>query len=74
MKNPIIDNRIVSGITFATRLKDFLEQVQVNDWASEEEQNYLLDVANQLLQYQKETITDSNEKQYFNNLSKIHKS
>lgn len=43
--NPIIDNRIVSDKTFAVRLYNFLNAVQVNDMAGEEEKEYLLSVA-----------------------------
>lgn len=64
MKNPIIDNRIVSGTTFALRLKSFVENVQVNDAMSEEEKEYLLSVAERLLFYQALTATDANEIAY----------
>lgn len=69
MKNPIIDNRIVNDKTFAVRLYNFLRQVEVNDLASDEEQNYLLGVATKLLEYQVKTVTSKEEKQYFNNLN-----
>lgn len=69
MKNPIIDNRIVNDKTFAVRLYNFLRQVEVNDIASDEEQNYLLGVATKLLEYQVKTVTSKEEKQYFNNLN-----
>lgn len=69
MKNPIIDNRIVNDKTFAIRLYNFLRQVEVNDLASDEEQNYLLGVATKLLEYQVKTVTSKEEKQYFNNLN-----
>lgn len=69
MKNPIIDNRIINDKTFAVRLYNFLRQVEVNDIASDEEQNYLLGVATKLLEYQVKTATSKEEKQYFNNLN-----
>jgi ribulose 1,5-bisphosphate carboxylase large subunit-like protein len=62
--NPIINNRIVSSKTFAIRLKNFIEAVQVSDAASEEEKEYLLNVANRLLKYQIETATDESEISY----------
>lgn len=69
MKNPIINNRIINDKTFAVRLYNFLRQVEVNDIASDEEQNYLLGVATKLLEYQVKTATSKEEKQYFNNLN-----
>lgn len=68
MNNPIIDNRIVSDKTFAIRLYKFLDSVQVNDMASEEEKEYLLGVASRLLAYQRSTITSTSEREYFRNL------
>lgn len=68
--NPIIDNRIVSDITFATRFKNFLKGVTVNDGMSEEELDYLKSVANRLLAWQKNTIKDENESAYFKRLEK----
>lgn len=68
MNNPIIDNRIVSDTTFAVRLYNFIRGVEVNDMASEEEQNYLMGVATRLLEYQIKTTTTAEEKQYFKNL------
>lgn len=68
MNNPIIDNRIVSDKTFAIRLYKFLDSVQVNDMAGEEEKEYLLRVASRLLAYQRSTITSTSEREYFRNL------
>jgi len=65
--NPIKDNRIVSDKTFATRLIRFLEQVEVQDMMSEEEQKYLLSVANKLRNYQYLTRTEE-EDVYFKNI------
>ena len=64
MKNPIIDNRIVNDTTFALRLKNFIEKVNVCDQPSEEEKEYLLMVADSLLRFQVGTATDSNELAY----------
>lgn len=64
MNNPIIDNRIVDDKTFALRFKRFIENVTVCDQPSEEEKEYLLMVARQLLKYQVETAIDSKELAY----------
>lgn len=64
MENPIIDNRIVHDASFALRLNNFIKKVNVCDMASEEEKDYLLFVANRLLQYQVKTATDVNEINY----------
>lgn len=65
MNNPIIDNRIVSDKTFAVRLYNFLNKVQVNDMAGEEEKDYWLGVAKRLIVYQKATINTATESDYF---------
>ena len=67
--NPIKDNRIVSDKTFAIRFRNFIKDVQVNDPASDEEKEYLLNVANQLLKYQIQTVTDEEEIKYLENLN-----
>ena len=64
MKNPIIDNRIVNDTTFALRLKNFIEKVNVCDQPSEEEKEYLLMVSDRLLRFQIGTATDSKELAY----------
>jgi hypothetical protein len=69
MNNPIIDNRIISSKTFAVRFKSFIENTNVNDAISEEEKEYLLNVANQLLQYQIQTATDKEEVDYLKRLN-----
>ena len=68
MNNPIIDNRIVSSKTFAIRFRDFIKDVRVNDPCSEEEKEYLLNVANNLLEYQIETVTNEEEINYLKRL------
>ncbi len=68
MKNPILNNRIVSDKTFAKRLVSFLSDIQVADAISYDELEYLKYVAKKLLDYQLATITDENEKKYFENL------
>lgn len=66
--SPIKDNRIISNETFAIRFRNFIEDTQVNDACSEEEKEYLLDVANQLLKYQIQTATDEEEINYLKRL------
>ena len=67
--SPIKDNRIVSDKTFAIRFKNFIKDVQVNDPASDEEKEYLLNVANQLLKYQIQTVTKDTEINYLKRLN-----
>jgi hypothetical protein len=72
MNNPIIDNRIVSDYTFALRFRNFIRKVQVCDQCGEEEQEYLLMVANNLLKYQVETVTpNSDEAKYIDNVKDL---
>ena len=71
MINPIKDNRIVSNITFAIRLRDFIKRTDVCDAMSEEEKDYLLRVAQQLLDYQIETATDESELRYLDNIKDL---
>ena len=65
MNNPIIDNRIVNDKTFAVRLYKFLDSVQVNDMAGEEEKEYLFGVAKRLIAHQKATINTASESDNF---------
>ena len=67
--NPIKDNRIVSSKTFAIRLKDFIEHTNVNDPLSEEEKEYFIRVADMLLKYQIQTVTDEEEINYLKRLN-----
>lgn len=60
----IVDNRLVSNFTFATRFKSFVSDIKVNDPASYEELEYMQRVAQQLLEHQAETATDQNEIDY----------
>ena len=66
-KSPFKNNRIVNDITFALRLKNFIEKVNVNDMCSFEEKEYLLNVANELLNYQIKTVIDDDEIKYLKN-------
>lgn len=68
VKNPILNNRIVNDKTFAKRLVGFLSDIQVADAMSYDELEYLKYVAKKLLDYQLATITDEDEKEYFENL------
>lgn len=67
--SPIKDNRIVSDETFAIRFKNFIKDVQVNDPASDEEKEYLLNVANRLLKYQIQTVNKDTEINYLKRLN-----
>lgn len=66
--NPIKDNRIVCDQTFAVRLKDFIDNVDVCDLPGEEEKEYLQSVASELIKYQVETATDDEEIKYLKNI------
>lgn len=70
--NPIKGNRIVSGKTFAVRFKQFLEWVPKKWWMSQphyyEEYEYLMYVAQHLLDYQIQTAKDELEIDYLKRL------
>ena len=66
--NPIKDNRIVFDKTFAIRLKTFIKETEVSDPCSDDEKDYLLNVANRLLNYQINTATDKEEINYLKSL------
>ena len=66
--SPIKDNRIVSNETFAIRFRNFIKDVNVNDPCSEEEKEYLLRVAEDLLKYQIQTATKDSEIEYLKRL------
>lgn len=68
LENPIVDNRIISDITFATRFSHFLEEVTTVSQTDDEELEYLKSVASKLLVYQMATVDDKDEKDYFKNL------
>ncbi len=71
--NPIKDNRLVSGYTFAVRFEQFLKWIPKEWWMSQphyyEEYKYMMNVANRLLQYQIETATDEHEIDYLKRLN-----
>lgn len=64
MNNPIVNNRIVSDYTFALRLLSFIENVEVNDLPGEEEKEYLISIANNLIRWQKMTAYTKTEIEY----------
>ena len=68
LQNPIQDGRIVSDYTFAKRLHSFMSNVKSLDPMTEEEVEYFKSVASKLLLYQMATVTDPDEKAYFENL------
>lgn len=63
-ENIIIDNRLVSDMTFALRFYGFIRDVTVCDACGEEEKDYLLLVAQELKAHQVATVTDEREKDY----------
>jgi hypothetical protein len=65
-ENLIKDNRIISDKTFATRFKSFLQNIIVNDAASDEELEYLKMIADKLLQFQIYSATEDDEVNYLN--------
>lgn len=66
--SPIVDGRIVNDPTFAIRLLNFLKDCKVCDQASEEEKDYLIMVAKQLLQHQINTVSAVSEIDYLDRL------
>ena len=71
MENPIKENRLVNDQTFAIRLKRFIDKVDVCDLPGEEEKEYLLQVADKLINYQCVTVSDECEKEYLKRLNLI---
>ena len=70
MENPIKQNRIVSDITFARRLKSHLSYTRAGCAAGEDEIEYLHSVADKLLKYQLETCKEhqlEDEQKYHDN-------
>lgn len=70
-RNPIVDGRIVDNYTFAVRFKSFLDGVEVCDACSEDELEMLRNVAEDLLEWQIDTVTDPEEKDYLQRLGLI---
>lgn len=70
--NPIKENRIVSDYTFAVRFKQFLKWIPKEWWMSQchyfEEYEYMMDIANQLLNYQIQTAESEDEIDYLKRL------
>lgn len=68
-KKPIIiDERLVSSMTFAVRFRNFLESIRPGDPSDEEELEYFKSVADELLDLQIKTVTDKEEKKYLKRL------
>lgn len=67
-KSPIEGGRLVSDYTFAIRLGSFLDGIQVCDACSEDELEYLKDVAKNLLEWQIDTVKDPQEIDYLRRL------
>jgi hypothetical protein len=71
--NPIKDNRIVDSYTFAVRFKQFLDWIPKNFYMSGphilEEYEYMKDVADSLLKYQIQTVTEDSEINYLKRLN-----
>ena len=74
MENPIKENRYVHDITFATRLKNFINHVGYKygacDFLIDEEWEYLLSVATKLVNWQRENMNKEDTK-YFENLDRF---
>lgn len=64
MKSPFVDGRLVSDKTFAIRFLNFMKEVEVNDCPGEEEKEYLLGIAEDLLEWQISTVSSEEEKKY----------
>jgi len=73
MENPIKKNRYVNDITFATRLAAFIKyagkKYGAGDFIINEEWEYLLNVAENLVAYQRATM-DGDDTDYFDNLDR----
>ena len=70
--NPIKDNRIVDSYTFAVRFKQFLDWIPENFYMSGphilEEYEYMQIIADSLLKYQIQTVTNESEIDYLKRL------
>ena len=67
-KSPIEGGRLVSDYTFAVRLGNFLDGIRVCDACSEDELEYLKNVAKDLLEWQIDTVKDPQEIDYLRRL------
>lgn len=70
MNNPIVDNRIVENIRFATRLNDTLHKILNGEVVSRNDIEYLTSISDDLLAYQRHTCTEQAEKDYFERIGK----
>ena len=71
MENPIIDNRIVSGVTFATRFLTHIRDCKPQCAMGTEELEYLGRVAKKLQEYQIKTVHIPTEEEFDQNLPEI---
>lgn len=71
--NPIKDNRIVNSKTFAVRFKQFLDWIPKEFYMSGphilEEYEYMQIIADSLLKYQIQTVSDEEEINYLKRLN-----
>ena len=71
--NPIKDNRIVNSYTFAVRFKQFLDWIPKEFYMSGphilEEYEYMQIIADSLLKYQIQTVTEEEEINYLKRLN-----
>lgn len=70
MKNPIVDNRIVYDIRFATILNDTLHKILNGEAVDRRGIEYLTYISDDLLAYQRHTCTEQAEKDYFERIGK----
>lgn len=57
----------IDDMTFVLRLRNFLMNTEVSDLPGLEERDYLLKMADKLLDYQIKTCTDESERKYLEN-------
>ena len=57
----------INDKTFVLRLRNFLMNTEVSDLPGLEEKDYLLKMADKLLDYQIKTCTDESERKYLEN-------
>lgn len=68
--NPIIDNRIACDIEFAQTLVDFLNAIRDGKQVNHLSLLYLISNAENLLAYQRNTCTSTEEKEFFSRIGK----
>lgn len=73
MENPIKNNRLVSDMTFATRLLSFASDISCSDACGEDEKESMVYYASMLLRFQVATATDVNEIDYLKRVGNYKK-